>query len=330
MKVYNKKNMPYPKLQVVYKLEGIDAEDGVDVFEIAPILMHFGDLVRSANSVLGYDQKIDVKIKPVRAGSWIADFVFQQTQITHLLNYLHTPEGTNLALLMAFLGLSPKDGIVGIVEVIRFTKGFVNKFTKNSEKETVTYESPTGEKMEISTAEHRLIQSPLIQNNYYNCVISPFDKFPTTTGVSFENIDDSNQKQIFLKDDKPFFEEYARTELLEDVEESTSMLSGVFVKPKRGSYSGEEKQYSFIMGENNVLWPVTIDDESFIEKLRSGELRLYAEDVLKVDLEVRQKKDVTNKILTSYAITEVSEYMKYEKPKQLGMHDMIEKNDNET
>ena len=80
------------------------------------------------------------------------------------------------------------------------------------------------------------------------------------------------------------------------------------------------------MGENNVLWPVMIDDEVFLQRLRSGELRLYSEDVLRVDLELRQKKDPTNKILTSYAIKQVTEYIKYEKPKQLGMDDIIGRN----
>lgn len=226
---------------------------------------------------------------------------------------------------MAFLGLSPKDGIAGVADIIRFTKGLVNNFHKNKEKETVTYESPSGEKMEISMAEHRLIQSPVIQNNYYNCVIAPFDKFPATTAVSIESTDPVAQTQKFTKEDKAAFEQYAKTELLEDVEESTSTLTGVYLKPKRGSYSGEEKQYSFIMGENNVLWPVTIDDEGFLQKLRSGELRLYSEDVLKVDLEFRQKKDPTNKIMTAYAIKKVSEYIKYEKPKQLGIDDVMGK-----
>lgn len=319
------------KLQVIYKLDGIDAEDGVDVFEIAPVLMHFGDLIRSANSVLGYEKKIDIKIKPVRAGSWIADFVLQHghSAVEGIFNYFKSDQGVNLLLILNLLGLNFKEGIVGVANVVRFTKGFVNKFQKNAD-ETVTYESPTGEKMTISLAEHRLVQSPLIQSNYYNCVIAPFDKFPTATSVSFTTSDDvPSEKQTFYKEDKEAFDQYVLTELLEDVEESISSLSGVFLKPKRGSYSGEEKQYSFVMGENIVLWPVTVDDLAFLEKMRLGELRLYAEDVLKVDLEIKQKKDKANKISTSYAIKKVNEYIKYEKPRQLDVDEFLKKNKEE-
>ena len=311
-------SMPATKTQVIYRLDGVSADDGVDVFEISPVLMHFGELVRSANLLLGNEQKIDVRIKPFREGSWIADFVFQQNTVNHLLSYLKTDEGVSLLLLCNLLGISAKDGIVGLVDVIRWTKGFVTNFKKKDEK-TIIYPSPTGEELEVSIATHKLVQSPVIQNNYYNSVIVPFDKFPSVASITLEVTGASAKKQVFTEADKPAFEQYARTELLEDIEANVSTLGGVFLKPKRGSYSGEEKAYSFVMGDNNILWPVTIDDEEFLQKLRSGELRLYSEDVLKVNLEISQKRDSTNKVLTTYAVKKVIEYIKYEKPKQLGL-----------
>lgn len=92
----------------------------------------------------------------------------------------------------------------------------------------------------------------------------------------------------------------------------------MFVKPKRGPYSGDEKAYSFVMGDT-VMWPVTMEDEAFLAKLKSGEVRPYSEDVLKVDLEFHQKKDSNNKVTTSYSITKVIDYIKYEKPKQIDL-----------
>jgi hypothetical protein len=324
--VYSNRNrMPSHKTQVIYKLEGINAEDGVDIFDIAPILMHFGELVKVSSAALGLEQKVDVKIKPFREGSWITDFILQhKDSVTGLFHYLKGSDGQDFLILMQLLGLSAKDGITGLAGIIRFTHGKVSNFIKNNDGETVTYVSPTGEKMKVSMPEHRLVQSPLVQNNYYHCVVVPFDKFPTASAVKFETPENSSE-QTFTEKDKPFFEEYARTELLEDVEENVSMLNGVYLKPKRGSYAGEEKAYSFVMGENNVLWPVTIDDEAFIRRLSAGDLRLYSEDVLKVELEIRQKKDATNRVLTTYSIKKVLEYTRYEKPKQLGIQDLIDK-----
>ncbi len=312
-------------IRLIYKLDGIDADDGVDIFEVAPILMEFGNLVKAANAVLEYDQKLDVRVKPFKEGSWITEFVFQSTVVQNLLTYLKSSEGTDLLLLMAFLGLSVKDGISGVPEIVRRTKGFVSRFKKN-EDSTVTYETPDGGTFTVTLPEHRLVQSPLIQVSYYNSLIVPLDKFPTATSVEIsdvllDNKPQSDRPQRFTREDKESFETYRNTELLEDVEDNITRMDGIFLKPKRGSYSGTEQAYSFIMGDNNVLWPVTIGDNHFLNKLKSGEIRLFAEDVLKVNLEVKQRKDAANRIQTSYAIIHVLEYIKYEKPRQFRLED---------
>lgn len=171
-------------------------------------------------------------------------------------------------------------------------------------------------------SEHTLVQSPLIQNNYYNAVIVPLDKFPNASGVTVRVNKKEYAEQRFTTEDKPAFDKYVKSELNEEVEENVSTMSGVYLKPKRGSYSGDDKAYSFIIGDNNVLWPVAIEDEAFISELQSDEIRLYFEDILKVNLEIRQKKDSHNKIKSRYVITEVLEYFKYEKPKQINLNDI--------
>lgn len=306
------------KTQLIYRLESVNADEGVDVFEIAPILMSFGDLIRSANDVLGFDQKIDVRVKPFREGSWITEFVLQNQPVQNLLSHLHTQNGTDLLILLQLLGLDAQSTIGGVVKVIRFTKGLVNNFRKNPSEETVTYTNQNGEELTVTLPEHRLVQSPLIQINYYNSIVSPLDKFPTATSVGIKVNQTGHTEQTFTKDDKAYFEQYAATELLEDVESNVTSMNGIYIKPKRGSYSGEEKAYSFVMGDS-ILWPVTIEDDVFLEKLRTGEIRPYSEDVLKANMEIVQKKDSKNKILVSYVIKNVIEYIKYEKPKQLDL-----------
>ncbi|GFN35838.1 hypothetical protein [Tepidimicrobium xylanilyticum] len=309
------------RVDLIYKLENVDAEDGIDVFEIAPILMQFGELVRNANNVLGFEQKIDIKVKPFKEGSWITEFILQNTPMQNLINYLQSKQGQELILILSLLGLNIKDGIKGVAGIIRFTKGLVSNF-KINKNNTVTYYNEKGEKIEVSMEEHKLVQSPLMQNNYYNCTIAPLEKFPNTTAVSFKINKEDTHEQKFTYADKEAFEEYAASELFEDVEDNVTTMNGVFVKPKRGSYSGTEKSYSFVIGEN-VIWPVTIEDEDFLKSLQSGDIRLYSEDVLKVDLEIRQTKDSNNRVRANYAITKVNEYIKYEKPKQISFDDVI-------
>jgi|GEM_PF-1233426 len=313
-------------VELIYKLENINAEDGVDVFEIAPILMQFGELIRYANTVLGFEQKIDVRIRPFKAGSWFTEFILQNTYIENIINYFKSNQGQDLMILLTLLGFNIKDGIKGVAEIIRFTKGLVSNFKMNKDKNTVTYYNEKGEKMEVSLEEHKLVQSPLIQNNYYNCLIAPLEKFPNATAVSIKVNKEGIPEQKFTHADKETFKKYAAAELFEDVEDNVTTMKGVFVKPKRGSYSGTERAYSFVIGDN-VIWPVTIEDESFLKLLQSGDIRLFAEDVLKVDLEIRQTKDSNNRVRTNYAITKVKEYIKYEKPKQLNINDILKDKD---
>lgn len=310
------------KAQLIYKLDNINADDGVDIFEIAPILIGFGELVRSANDALGLNQKIDVKVKPFREGSWITEFVFQNQPIANLLSYINTQEGQDVVVLLSLLGLDVHTGVTSVVDVIRFTKGVVSNFKKDEEGDSITYENASGEKLTVPSSVHRLVQSPLIQYNYYNSVVTPLDKFPDATSVSTRINKNDMREQTFTDKDKSFFEEYAKAELLEDVEENVSIMKSVFIKPKRGPYSGDEKAYSFLMGDT-VIWPTTIEDESFLGKLKTGDIRPYSEDVLKVDLEIRQKKDASNKLIVSYSIKKVVEYIKYERPRQIKIDESL-------
>lgn len=307
------------KIEYVFKLDGVDSENGVDIFEIAPILMSFGELIKISAEILGYDKKINVKVKPFREGSWITDFVFQpDSPVSSLLNYLKDSDGQDLMLLFSFLGLNAKEGVVGVMNILRFTKGKVTNFHKK-ENGKIEYTMPDGGKFEVSIEEHRLVQSPLVQVNYFNSVIIPLKRFPDASRVSIYEGSEENGLYV-TQQDVEIFETYLGETLLEDVEENVQKLPNVYIKPKRGSYSGEDKAYSFYMGES-ILYPTSIEDLKLLEKLKDGSLRLFHEDVLKVDLEIRQKKDYQNKILNSYVITNLIEYIEFKKPQQIAFDD---------
>lgn len=311
------------KVELIYKLENIDAEEGLDVFEIAPVLMHFGELIRSANIVLGYEQKIDVRIKPSARGSWITEFVIIKSHFNSLLNYLKSDQGQSIMLILALLGVNVKEGIAGVIGIIRFTKGKVANYRANKDS-TFTYYNDKGEKLVVSMEEHRLTQSPLIQNNYYNCTIAPMDKFPAVTAISVASTTDM-QSQTITPEDKPAFDAYINTGLDKEVEESTSVLSKALIRPRRGDYSGKEKYpYSFMMGDAK-LYPVTIEDETFLKQVRQGIIRLHGMDILQVDLEVRQKI-LRNKVTVQYAITRVLRYQKNQEDyDQIDIDDITDK-----
>jgi hypothetical protein len=308
------------KQQVIYELADVDPDDGVDIFEIAPVLIQFGTLVRNANTVLDLQLHIDIKVKPFREGSWITEFVLHGGLAHDLLALLKSDEAQGLGLLLALLGLDVRSGYSGVAKIVRFTRGRVGQFKRN-DNQTITYINDEGQELTVTMPEHRLVQSPMIQLNYYNAFILPLDRFPTATAVCV-SVDGSKEAQRFTDDDKESFDEYLRSALPEDEgEDNVTQMHGVYLKPKRGSCSGQEQEYSFYMG-NVILYPVAIEDDRFLEQLRSGDIRPYAADVLKVDVEIRQKRKAKNRVTTQYAITRLIEYSKYERPTQYSFGDL--------
>lgn len=300
--------------QLIYRLDGIDAEAGVDVVEIAGILMQFAQLVRSGSDVLDLGLSVDVRVKPFSEGSWITEFVLNGSAIHNLLHYFKGAEGQDLKMLLELLGIAQvtSAGVVGsvagVARIIRFTRGKIEKFTENPDS-TITYESPSGEKLTVTLPEHSLVQSPLIQNNYYNTFINPMDQFPDATGVEVGLA--GKEPERFTAEDKPAFDQYAKAELTDASTENVAMTHGIWLKPHRGSYAGEGTRYSFDM-DGTPMWPVTIADEGFLERLRTGEVRLHCEDSLLVDLEISQRVNSKNKVTGSrYVITNVKNYVPY-------------------
>lgn len=80
----------------------------------------------------------------------------------------------------------------------------------------------------------------------------------------------------------------------------------MFLKPRRGPFSGEPSRWSFTLGDAAIR-NVRIRDESFLAKCDTGEYRLNQADLLRVRLLTRQKV-AGGKLEISYEIPEVLEY----------------------
>jgi hypothetical protein len=305
--------------QLIYRLDGIDAETGVDVSEIAGVLVQFAQLVRAASDVLDMGLSVDVRVKPFREGSWITEFVLHGGPVRDLLQYFKTSEGQDLKLLLELLGIAgmAAGGVVGVAKVIRFTSGKISHFTRNADS-TFTYTNEGGEDLKVTLPEHTLVQSPLIQNTYYNTFIAPLEAFKGATGVEVGAPGKTPER--FTLDDKPAFDEYAKAELEDTSRENVTTTRGIWLNPHRGSYAGEGTRYSFNM-DGRALWPVTIVDEAFLEQLKSGDVRLHCEDSLRVDLEISQRLNSRNNVTSSrYTIVKVLHYVAHEPPEQLSLH----------
>lgn len=307
--------------ELIYKLDGIDPEMGVDVYEIAPVLMQFGNLVRAAADELDMGVDIDVRVKPFAEGSWIAQFVLHMGPIQSLLAYLGTPEGQSVEHLLALLfGIGVPAGVVaiGVTKVIRHVKGNVSRFTPGASG-TFTYYDESDRGITVLGDVHTLIQSPTIQTTLYGSGMAPLDKFPGIDAVVIEARDGSQER--ITEHDREAFTQYAKSELAEEVEETITPVNGIYLHPHRGSYEGEGTRYTFI-NDGNSLWPVTITDEHLLADLKSAAIKFHGLDLIRVDMEWHQKKNAkTNAVSTRYVITRMVEYIPYRQPTQSSLLD---------
>lgn len=277
---------------LIYKLEGIDPKNGIDIFEIIPTLENLGLLVKEAGKISLEVDDLEVKVKPFKEGSFEIDLLLKST-----INLFSGAEASAVINIITLLGFG--------YGAIRFVKGKVNQFKKTKDK--VTYYSEDGSELEVSKSTHDFIQNETVQKAISGSIAAPIQNIGEVSGISLQT-DDCKEKIHIDREDIGILETYGKIEL-EDESKNIENRTNIYVKPARGSYSGEEKQYTFIAGKDNKLYPTTIQDEFFIGKLRSGEIRLFHEDVLLVQMLSKQKiSRKTGKLSNEYIIEKVLEY----------------------
>lgn len=280
------------KQVLIYKLEGIDPKNGIDIFEIIPTLENLGLLVKEAGKISLEVDDLEVKVKPFKEGSFEIDLLLKSTT-----NLFSGPEVSAVINIITLLGLG--------YGTIKFVKGKVNQFNKTKNK--ITYYSEGGSKLEVDKKTHDFIQNEAVQKAISGSIAAPIQNIDGVNGISLQT--DGYEERIHIdREDLDLLETYSKIEL-EDESKNIENRATIYVKPARGSYSGEEKQYTFIAGKDNKLYPTTIQDESFIKKLKSGEVRLFHEDVLLVQMLSKQKiSRKTGKLSNEYIIEKVLEY----------------------
>lgn len=63
--------------EVVYRLGGVDPDEGVDVYDLVKYLNKFDDLVRLTVREAGYDGELKIRVRPFKEGSFITEFIVE-------------------------------------------------------------------------------------------------------------------------------------------------------------------------------------------------------------------------------------------------------------
>lgn len=312
---------------IVYHINSDDGIDGVEVREMASVMYSFAELVQAtldANDIKG---DLEVKVRPFKEGSFIAEFALTLSgQFMTLFSGDEANALANALGILGFIGVTPVAVKKTLPSIIRKVKGRINKYTDNGDG-TYTYDGIT-----VPQNVHNVVQSPEVAKSFVSTTLSPIVNIGngnvTVTiqdASSYKNGEPAIDK--FTVADVIDFETYQQTvteEIIEDHEELVSPAHNVVLNPMSGPYDGAEKGYTFRYGEDK--WHrVKMHDLEFRHKLETGEIRFHNNDVLIVDLETVQTYDKSGNLrISERRIISVKEYKPYTPSEQLTMEDIIE------
>jgi hypothetical protein len=314
-------SVPDRHLNFIYKLEGDVTE--IDVFKLAPTLLAIGELIQEGNrSLYPSGQQIGVNVKPFREGSFVVDMtLFSGSSLQQIIDLFSVHAIDQLTTLLRSIGLITST-TYGAVKLIKFLKGRPKSVEEIGPGE-FRYTSIEDKSVTVDGSVHTLISNSKVTTNIYKIYVAPMEDLSSVKDVVTYLKDDPESEVKVDRDDAPIFKEYANPspvpgEMDETVKEFTQ--PDVYLNPKRGSFDGDPKDWSFRRGhgEGDII-TATIKDKDFLARCLNGEHRLNHNDLLIVDLLERQKIIGTKVQKPTYEIVKVKEYIKGDVQQKLNL-----------
>jgi len=281
------------KVNFIYRLDGQDMSDGLDVFELAPILLSVGELIKESNRTLNpYGKDIAVNVKPFEKGSFIIDILlFAGSNYQQIIDLVNNNSIQEIKELLEWIGLIGGGTSYSLVWLIKKLKGKPKTVEQISANE-IRYTAENNITYTVNPKVAQLFQNCKIQNLIYSAYGKPLENENIEDVECYLKDEKENTNVIFEKETAKSIKKYSEAVLPSlTAEEDVETSMEVFVSPKRGSFDADPRQWSFRMGgSKDQIIKATIKDEKFLQKYKNNEIRLHFTDVLKVKLVQKLKK----------------------------------------
>lgn len=302
-------------VNLIYRLEG-RIEDGVDVFDLAPLLLSIGEIIQEGNKVLFPNGKdLAVNIKPFKEGSFIIDIALLHKDLLQaILDFTLNPsnDAENIKELLKALGIIGGEG-VGLVQLVKFLKGKIPSLIQLKDGRFIIFNFEN-KKISIDQSVHKLYTNPVIGQE-----INRIGKIISTDNI--EKVESYIREERgaggteIRKEDAEYLKQYTPGKM-EQQEKTIENKVVVFLNPKRGSFEGEGNSWSFRKGgHREEIITATIKDNDFLKQIESGRVRLVHTDLLKVEMLEKQKVIGNEVVSVTNDILKVIDYV--ESPKQI-------------
>lgn len=301
-------------LDLIYRLDGDEERIsmGLSVFEIAPILLSVGELIKESNkTIYPTGRDIAVNVKPFRQGSFIIDIViFSPNNLQQVIDFVNTDGVSHIKILLEWIGILYGSS-VSLYKLVKFLKGKPKTVQQISPNE-IRYTGEDNNSITVGKEVHQLFQNCTIQTVFYNGFGRPLEQSGINKIETY--LDEENPPKIeFTNEDAKSLKDYSEAEIPSvDLEEVVENTMEVFLSPKRGSFDADPRQWSFRMGgaENQVI-TATIKDDHFLEQCRNGEIKPHHTDILKVHL-IQKIKKINGRLDPNSICFEIEEILEYQ------------------
>lgn len=301
-------------VDLIYKLTG-DIEEGIDVFELSPILLSFGKLINEAHrTIYPNNPEIAVKVRPFQKGSFEINIImFAKSSVQQLISFLKSDSGKDILVVLGFLGLSSTVSGINLLKLIYLLKGKLQS-VKPLESGEFNYYSDDNSFINVPKEVHALYQNCQIQQTIYNSVARPLELEGVKSVESFvKNKEETTKVSYDMEMVKPI-KDYSQSQIpTEEKVKTTETIRKVWIQPKRVSLEGEKNSWSFRIGD--YVFTANLSDQDFLEKIKEGTIRLAQKDRFYVELLERQQFKVSG-IITTHEVIKVIEYIRAEEIEQ--------------
>lgn len=300
-------------VELIYAIEGkpVDAP----LFELSRTLEALGNVLQEGNRIINHPfDRLVVKVRPFREGSFVMDLVLSIQNNPALLFFLTHPEAIErIKKVLEYVGLINKgrEIFASLLELIEHLKNGKPAKIEQAGPDTFNYHNNQGQVMPVTGIVHKLINNGTIQNFIFPAVGAPLQRIGVDAVSAYLPEDPEHTRVKIPKEELPALQAFSAPEPDEPKEEIVENVTTEFLNPKAGTY-GEtaDAVWKFTRaGTKANQISATISDPVFLGKYERGVIRFYYGDVLKVRLKQEQRLK-NGKARVKYDIIEVLGYTK--------------------